>query len=63
MTRAGTLMVKGYWIATLDVTNDGRPTTNIASECAGRFANFGGKFLVRGGRITTSPARRGSIMS
>ena len=41
-------MVKGYWIARLDI-NDQAAYDEYRKRNALAFANFGGKFLVRGG--------------
>src|ERR1700746_1628694 len=43
-------MAKGYWIARVDVTNEEGYKPYVAANAA-IFQEFGGRFVVRGGRF------------
>ncbi len=43
-------MPKGYWIARVDVTNPEAYKDYVAANAVA-FAKFGGRFLVRGGKL------------
>jgi len=45
-------MAKGYWIARVDVSNDEGYKPYAAANLA-IFKKFGGRYVVRGGRLTT----------
>lgn len=52
-------MPKGYWIARVDVSDPEAYQRYVAAN-AGPFAEYGGRFLVRGGR---SEAKEGTARS
>lgn len=45
-------MPKGYWIARVDV-NDTESYKNYVAKNGIAFANYGGRFVIRGGRFET----------